>query len=236
MTSLTGCAVSLTALYVMIYHFIAWVPSTLPRWITQIQKPVSFGHVAVSVFIVLSGFSLMLPVVASADLRLRGGLRGYFKRRCKRILPADFAALAFSIFVTWFTSKTTGTHAQAEQLSLKDMEMHALLIHNLSRNYVITINMAHWSVAAEWQIYFIFALILLPVWRLAGKTATLAVAFALAAIPLLLPHYYNLVWTCPWYIGLFVIGMLSATVQNDVLQKRSQVSLFLAPSLWEPLI
>src|SRR5437660_1154683 len=45
------------------------------------------GHLAVTVFIVISGFCLALPVIANGD-RLRGGSKNFFKRRALRILPA----------------------------------------------------------------------------------------------------------------------------------------------------
>src|SRR5579864_1967684 len=38
------------------------------------------GHLAVTVFIVISGFCLMLPVVGSGDV-IRGGAAGFLKRR-----------------------------------------------------------------------------------------------------------------------------------------------------------
>jgi peptidoglycan/LPS O-acetylase OafA/YrhL len=210
----------LAACYVMIYHFTAYVPARLPRGITHLEAPLSFGHLAVSVFIVLSGFSLMLPVVASGDHRLRGGFGGYIKRRCKRILPAYFPALLFSILVTWLTANI-GVTDKPDHLTWPDIATHLLLIHNLSPTYAHTINIAHWSVAAECQIYLVFALILLPWWRWAGNTATLLLAFLLSAIPmLLLPREHDLSWTCPWYIGLFAIGMVAATVRHELLTAR----------------
>src|SRR5689334_14181642 len=57
------------------------------------------GHFAVDVFIVLSGFCLMLPVVRG-DGTLRGGAKRFFRRRARRILPTYYGALAFSLILS----------------------------------------------------------------------------------------------------------------------------------------
>ena len=44
------------------------------------------GHLSVTVFIVISGFCLAMPLLA-ADGQLRGGALTFFKRRARRILP-----------------------------------------------------------------------------------------------------------------------------------------------------
>lgn len=81
----------LAAPYVILYHIFDSA--------TQITgKPLSpalfhffgwlyHGHLAVAVFIVLSGYCLMLPVAQSKDGRLRGEMREFVGRRAKRILP-----------------------------------------------------------------------------------------------------------------------------------------------------
>ena len=51
------------------------------------------GHYAVAVFIVLSGFCLMLPVTRDPNGRLPGGFAAYLGRRARRILPPYYAAL-----------------------------------------------------------------------------------------------------------------------------------------------
>jgi len=61
----------LSALYVTLFHLGA--PAGLPLGISLAWEWTHFGRSAVGVFIVLSGYSLMLPVARSADGRLRGG-------------------------------------------------------------------------------------------------------------------------------------------------------------------
>ena len=66
-----------------------------------------------------------------------------------------------------------------------------------------------WSVATEWQIYFIFPLLLLPIWRKWGNGAVIAVAFAVGLAPHYLFHGFADI-AAPWYIGLFTLGLVGA--------------------------
>src|SRR5215216_5450089 len=58
-----------------------------------------FGAYAVQVFIVISGYSLMLGVARSIDGRPKGGLGAYFKRRVRRIWPPYYAAVLLSLLM-----------------------------------------------------------------------------------------------------------------------------------------
>jgi peptidoglycan/LPS O-acetylase OafA/YrhL len=82
----------LAAFYVLLFHIIANGDSKLLSD-SLLLNFLRFGHEAVVVFIVLSGFVLTLPVVRSSQLTLTGGLVGFFKRRGRRILPGYYAAL-----------------------------------------------------------------------------------------------------------------------------------------------
>src|SRR5271155_141269 len=67
------------------------------------------GHLAVSVFIVISGFCLTLPVV-SAGSKLRGGFKDFLKRRARRILPPYYAAVALCmVLIFTIIGRRTGT-------------------------------------------------------------------------------------------------------------------------------
>ena len=173
-----------------------------------------FPHYAVAVFIVLSGFCLMLPVARAKDKSLPGGLLGFAKRRARRILPPYYVALTLVLAVL-FLSHHFVKHigSGSTDLSAADIGAHFLLLHNLFSKYSMQIDIPMWSVAWEWQIYFFFALLLLPVWRRFGIAWTTLLAFGLGFLPLmLLPASSNLSWTSPWYLGLFAVGMGAAVV------------------------
>src|SRR5689334_14248080 len=76
----------LAALYVVFHHAYLFTRSDRSSAITQ--ELWGQGRVAVDIFIVLSGFCLMLPVVQSSVKCVPGGFLKYFLRRAARILPA----------------------------------------------------------------------------------------------------------------------------------------------------
>jgi peptidoglycan/LPS O-acetylase OafA/YrhL len=68
-----------------------------------------------------------------------------------------------------------------------------------------------WSVAVEWQIYFLFPLILLPVYRRWGAAAAVAAGLAVG----LIPHFISSARFDAghgWFLGLFAMGMAGATI------------------------
>jgi peptidoglycan/LPS O-acetylase OafA/YrhL len=131
-------------------------------------------------------------------------LKGYVKRRSLRILPPYYAALIVSIFV--YMIYNGGNLPAGGQLI-----SHAFLVHNATAEWLHGISAPLWSVAVEWQIYFVFALLLLPIWRTLGGVAVIVAAMLIGVGPLyVLPTGRNLEWFCPWYVVLFAMGMLAA--------------------------
>lgn len=210
----------MAALYVTLHHAVltynghAVEPRNpkIPFLATLVQ-----GHFAVAIFIILSGFCLMLPVARSSDGQLRGGLKAYICRRAWRILPPYYAALLFSLLLIYFIPllqipDATFWHMALPAFTPSVLVSHLLLIHNLNSDWVYKINSPFWSVATEWHIYFIFGLLLLPMWRKFGIAATVIIAFALGLAPhvLLRGTPFTLTWAAPWYIGLFALGMAGA--------------------------
>lgn len=210
----------LTALYVVYHH--AYMDLRyrdggvgIPASLLKLFKFLDFGHYAVDIFIVLSGYCLMLPIVASADFKLRGGLRAYIARRARRILPPYYAALALSIAAIPALNAVSliGSQARGGAVAVVTpavLAAHLLLLHNVIPGAVLFSNPPLWSVATEWQIYFLFPLLLI-IWRRTGFAAAVVIAFAIGLAPhLLAPHLLDRAY--PWYIGLFAFGMLGAWI------------------------
>lgn len=168
------------------------------------------GHTAVTAFIILSGFCLMLPVASSGVLK--GGALNFFKRRARRILPPYYIALLFSILVVLVLQNPR------ELATLpKDTLLHLLLVHDMWVQESNRINAALWSVAVECRIYLFFPLMVLA-WRKWGGLRTTLFLLAVS-----LPAQYALKWTpinpyawgtCLHYFGLFGLGMLTCDLAS----------------------
>lgn len=206
----------LAALYVLLFHL--YVPVGLPVAVRHGLSWLRFGHYAVGIFIVLSGYSLMLPVVRAGDGRIPGGVVDFFKRRARRILPPYYAALVLSLALNELLHRSSFIGVSQANLQTADADLergnivtHLLLVHNWFPRWVYTINFTHWSVATEWQIYFLFPFLLLPIWRRWGSGWALGVGLVLGIGPLFaLPTFAY--WACPQYVVLFVMGMAGAAI------------------------
>jgi peptidoglycan/LPS O-acetylase OafA/YrhL len=169
----------------------------------------NLGHFAVDLFIVLSGFCLMLPVVRNGGV-LRGGAGLFFKKRAIRILPPYFAAMAVSLLlIVLFIGDKTHTPWDASlPVGGWDIIANLFLLQNFSM-HPGAINHAHWSISLEWWIYFLFpAMILL--WRGIGPLRSTLISLAASAVIVagclgLFGKGFTL-----QYVGLFALGMLGA--------------------------
>ena len=228
----------LAALYVVLFHAIAIsVPAKKMVTAPPIFRPLMFGFFAVAVFIVLSGFCLMLPVARSQEQALRGGLRAFVLRRARRILPPYYAVLAL-VFVLPLLETLLQIHHHPQHWMRAwcsydgryDLLAHIALVHNLWTGWCQNILPPLWSVATEWQIYVLFALLLLPALRRWGTFAALAVSVVISLGPAyILRSSHNLAWACPWFVILFTFGMIGAVIaqrQQDAPSTRMKVFLY----------
>ena len=212
----------LAALFVVLHHGHQIITSNggrpLPAIVRLMNIPLQYGHYAVAVFIVLSGYCLMLPVARSKTRSLDGGLKRFLTRRAIRILPTYYASLLLSLALIALLPVLRAPHSSLQSTYLPAFEpkvivSHLLLIHNFWREWVWKINRPHWSVALEWQIYFAFAFVLIPCWRRFGNVGAIVVAFTISCLPyFLLPHTRHFERTAPWLFCLFAMGMTAATV------------------------
>jgi len=207
---------ALAAVYVVLFHAGVCFPvGELSFVFKNLRRAFSFGHDAVAVFIVLSGYCLMIPA-ARRDGHVAHGVRAYFSRRAWRILPPYYATLAASLlFIAAFPSFSAHSDTIWDDtypaFTLGSIGSHLLLVHNWFPAWVNTINGPLWSVATEWQIYFFFPFVLLPVWRRFGALATVCAGFAIGALPIgFVPTAASK--SASWYLGLFACGMVAAAV------------------------
>jgi peptidoglycan/LPS O-acetylase OafA/YrhL len=148
---------------------------------------------------------------------------GFFRRRAQRILPAYYFGLVglvglFWIVPTW--NEFDGTHRDLALPALDGavIASHLLLVHNFSAEWIWKLNGPLWSVAVEWQLYGLFPLLILIFRRFganAGSAVGLGLGYALTAL-LLCVDAPLATRTCPWYLGLFAIGIAAAVRVQDL--------------------
>lgn len=171
------------------------------------------GHLAVTVFIVISGFCLMLPVLEYGGT-LRGGVKEFFKRRARRILPPYYAAVALCLLlIATVIGERTGTLWDVPlRLNSTSILVHLVLLQDFFATSHI--NYVFWSIAVEWHIYILMPLMVWG-WRRFGAwpvvLGALAVGYGLregfveTRVARAHPHF----------IGMFALGMLAAQVTRS---------------------
>ncbi len=208
----------LAALYVVLHHayYGLTAEASLPPLVARLTYWLYLGRSAVDIFIVLSGYCLMLPIVRSQEGRLQGGALGFLQRRARRILPPFYAAMGVTLLLIALVPALHDlSHPQAlwsEALPAFTpgvIVSHLLLVHNFDPRWHSKIDYPMWSVATEWQIYFLFPLLLLPLWRRFGSVIAASAAFLIGLVPLIL-FFNRFSGVSPQFLGLFALGMAAA--------------------------
>jgi peptidoglycan/LPS O-acetylase OafA/YrhL len=191
------------ATFVVLHHI--WLTSwpsfpttTGPWWLAWLL----YGHMAVAIFIVVSGFSLALAPMRNG-VALSGGVRRFLRRRAWRILPAYWAALILSVLVTAILLRPDLGPAAAG----RSLAVHGLLLQDVVGSE--TPNGALWSIAIEWQIYFVFPLILLF-----ARRSSVGIAVLSSVVVVLLAHavaglggvFDKINGLTPQFLALFALG------------------------------
>ncbi|MBN9393012.1 MAG: acyltransferase [Chloroflexi bacterium] len=163
----------------------------------------SFGHYAVVLFIVISGYSLMLGVVRAKDEKLSNGTLVFLKRRAIRLLPTYYAAFFISVVLLLLLSPNVPT--------VENIITHIFLVQNWFPASIYSIDGPMWSLAVEWQIYFLFPFLLIPIWKRFGSLVTVVIGITSGVIiQFIFDSDQSYIFA--WFIGLFALGMLAASV------------------------
>ncbi len=196
------------ALFVMLHHcwllsFPGYPSDTGPAWLGWLI----YGHFAVVVFIVLSGFSLAVTP-ARSGWRL-GGVGRFAKRRAWRILPPYWAALVLSLAIAWTVTPQPGEGVP----TAKSVAIYGLLLQDVFG--APSPNGAFWSIAVEAQLYVVFPVLLLMLRRAGAFVMLGAVTLVVLAVGLLAPHVAAvelLIRLTPQFAALFAAGAAAAGV------------------------
>ncbi|WP_395139203.1 acyltransferase family protein [Armatimonas sp.] len=206
----------LAALYVVAHHAFLLCAQAFPiRAKNSLADGLLYGHLAVDVFIVLSGFCLALPEKATAA-------KVFYLKRARRILPAYLAILAASVAHTLYWN--------GGPLDFRALGLHGLLLQDVFPETIVAFNQPLWSVAVEWKIYFLFPVLLCLLAKPRGTALVLAttaiIGYGLTRIFILSgKSVAELGHTCPWYVFLFGIGVCAGKLTSrwDGEQKRLMV-------------
>lgn len=179
-------------------------------WLGRLTNWTLYSHFAVDIFIVLSGFCLILPVARAGALC--GGAGQFFRRRARRILPPFYAALGFSILVSLAIE---ALEHQSLHIGRQALLANLFLVQDLFLGLNI-FNGPFWSIAVEWRIYWVFPLLVWLLRRQGRRGVLLAAALAGGAATLALARWRpEMFLACPWYLLLFAAGLCAGSLSVE---------------------
>jgi peptidoglycan/LPS O-acetylase OafA/YrhL len=197
----------LAAVYVLMFHM-ALVPAFKPTPPFWLKSFVLFGGTGVTLFFVVSAFSLCLTM--GRHLASPSPLLSFYGSRVFRIAPLFFVLLAFSI---WWLGWKFGVPPSAQSILLS-----VSFLFNLVLGEQTGIVWASWTIGVEMLFYAAFPLLYLKLTSIQAKASALFCAMLAAhLLPGLLLHVFGDAAAAAEYekysiirhLPVFLIGMVS---------------------------
>ncbi len=215
---------SLSALWVLLghAHLFAYGWDAHRQLLLRPLNVFLYLHLAVVVFLVLSGYCLFLSVYQHDEqnkIRLKHGILGFFKSRALRILPAYIAILVLILVVNFFVPIANwGRHAAGltSTIPWEVLLTNFTLMQDFFPQYN-SINGPFWSIALEWHLYFLFPLFVIILHRFGGVAflviaclMTWGITHVAAHPPELVSRLNMTILNPPYFLYLFVFGIFAA--------------------------
>ncbi len=219
------------AIYVLVHHAFMYIQVPQGSLVALVAKPFSNGHSAVNVFIIISGFCLMYPLLAS-NMNFKNGIMQFYTRRAKRILPPYYITIGICLLLSLtILSAKTGTQWDGTLYFTNwDLLARFFLVQDIFYDTHAKINYSLWSVAVECHIYLLFPLIIFS-WKKLGGVFTMGAAIicSIAIWHFILPYkQLNITRSGinPHYLALFVFGIAAAYITHAISGKQKLFARF----------
>jgi peptidoglycan/LPS O-acetylase OafA/YrhL len=128
-----------------------------PEWFASFL--ITFGHMGVAIFFVVSGFCIHLSFLKTKDLKI------FYFKRFFRIYPPYLAALLFFSFLSPYCNLSW----VKDESCLKVFLQHLFLINNFREGGALVLNPSFWSIATEVQLYLLYPIVLIATKRWGWK-------------------------------------------------------------------
>ncbi|HEX8865689.1 MAG TPA: acyltransferase family protein, partial [Lentzea sp.] len=175
---------AIAVLAVVVNHF--W-PAALPG-----------GYVGVDVFFVISGFLITSHLDREIVRTSRVRLGRFYARRVRRLLPAAFLVLAFSVVTAYLVLPFSRWVANAREAFAAAYYVENWLLAAESVNYSAQSQSAslvqhYWSLSVEEQFYLFWPLLLIGLFKLGRRRWVVIGVAVLGALSLGFSVYYTIV-------------------------------------------
>ena len=199
--------------FLLIHPFNGPIPKPL-IWGSFWCEPVGYG---MSCLIIISGYGSMLSALRPGKEKLSAGV-AYLLRRARRLLIPYYVVLAICLALLAVTpdrylALAAYGGAAYQAFSPLTLLSHIFLFHNFIPSAYYAINPILWSIAPIFQVYVIFAFLLLPLYRYLGIKWTVVIATLIGYLPL--PGHPYMGDIRPYYIAFFAWAMGAVLMERD---------------------
>lgn len=206
------------ALYVMLGHIVLILHPFIffPASKFLVKTIFGYGHQAVILFFIVSGFSIHYSSVNS-DLSNSKEIKDYYYKRFRRIYPLLFISLIFSLIVLWITGIESGW--------LRNI-LSFFMVTDISSGSIadpIATNFPIWSLSYEVIYYLLYPLVVLGI-KNYGIRKVFAYSFILSAVASIFTiagwnnHLSNVlqmywIWLAGAYMGELMLSRQKITIK-----------------------
>ena len=179
------------------------------------------GYVGVDVFFVISGF--LISSHLDREITKTGGVRlgRFYARRIRRLLPAAFVVLGFSLVAAYFLLpyprwEATAQEAFASALYWENWLLAANSVDYSAANEAASLVQHYWSLSVEEQFYLVWPLLLLVLFKVRRRSAQVVGIAVVGAASLGYSIYFTQVspneayFVTPVRVWEFALGALVA--------------------------
>ena len=194
----------------------------------------SGGFVGVDVFFVIGGYLITMVLIEDIEKK-QFSIVYFYERRVRRILPALYMVMAFSIFVAWILLSDAALNKFGNGLLGVTLFVSNIILRQEEGYFdeAAELNpLLHtWSLSVEEQYYLLFPLFLVIAWRF-GKTRVFWMIIGMLILSLLLSEWgwrnratanFYLAPTRAW--ELFVGSIAAFVVQRNGVRKNNTLAL-----------
>ena len=128
----------------------------------------SGGYVGVDVFFVISGFLISRHLISEVDRTGTISLRSFYARRIRRLLPAAFLVLLFSVFAAAVWIPDSLRVQSSREIGASALYFQNWLLAQSSVDYLTSAGphslvQHYWSLSVEEQFYLVWPLLLVAI-------------------------------------------------------------------------
>jgi len=210
------------------YKFIGHNPvSHITKLFSALMLGFSFGHQAVIVFFVLSGFCIHYRIASGFNAGRHNAkldVKDYFARRAKRILPPYYFAIVFTALLSYaflkinpdFAAHLTG-YAFSDDILAVHLGWQTLLGNLVFQQWLTCATFGNntplWSLSYEFWFYLLYP-VYIAIWRRCNTMAETGIIALVSLVCGILVTHVDAAYSWPFKIGEYwidwCIGCLAA--------------------------